>query len=145
MGILRFTVPGQPVPKGRARAAMRGGRMVHYTPDKTVAYERRVQAACEEAMAVAGLAGSGGPIEGAVSVQVVVTFEVPASWSKAKRLKALSGELMHTSKPDIDNVLKAVFDGCNGVLWKDDSQVCDLRASKGYGEVPKVEVVVEWL
>ena len=138
MAMLRFTVPGQPVAKGRARSAIRGGRIAHYTPDKTAAYERRVRSACMEVMEAAGIVE---PIKGAVSVQLVATFEIPASWSKAKRSEAD----MHTIKPDLDNVVKAVFDGCNGVVWLDDCQVCSLVASKGYGSSPSVEVVVEWL
>lgn len=94
-----------------------------------------------DAMEHAGLAE---PIKGAVSAHMVATFEVPDSWSKAKREAAD----MHIIKPDLDNVVKAVFDGCNGVIWVDDCQVCEIRASKGYsgllGDVG-VQVTVEWL
>jgi len=138
MAVLRFTVPGQPVAKGRARSAVRGGRVVHYTPVKTMDYERRVRLAAQDAMEVLGRDVL---IAGAVSVRLVATFEIPASWSKAKR----SAADMHTIKPDLDNVVKAVFDGCNNAVWLDDCQVCALDASKGYGTVPGVEVVVEWL
>lgn len=142
MAMLRFTVPGQPVAKGRARSAIRGGRIAHYTPDKTAAYERRVRSACMEVMEAAGIVE---PIKGAVSVQLVATFEIPASWSKVKRNQALSGDLLHITKPDLDNVIKAVFDGCNSAIWVDDCQVCSLVASKGYGSAPSVEVMIEWI
>jgi len=33
-------------------------------------------------------------------------------------------------KPDIDNVLKLVMDALNGVAWKDDCQVTDVRIKK---------------
>jgi Holliday junction resolvase RusA-like endonuclease len=116
--------------------------MVHYTPEKTAAYERAVRQACMEAMEAAGITVA---VDGAVAVRLNVCFEVPESWSKAKRSKAEAGEMLHTTKPDIDNIVKAVFDGCNGVIWKDDSQVCDLRACKGYSVVTGVHVVVEWM
>lgn len=35
-----------------------------------------------------------------------------------------------TTKPDIDNVLKAVLDALNGVAYKDDSQVVEVRVVK---------------
>ena len=35
-------------------------------------------------------------------------------------------------KRDVDNLSKAVLDGCNGVLWEDDTQIIDLHLTKGY-------------
>jgi Holliday junction resolvase RusA-like endonuclease len=39
----------------------------------------------------------------------------------------------HVKKPDLDNVVKAIMDALTTAgAWKDDSQVADLHASKGY-------------
>lgn len=35
-----------------------------------------------------------------------------------------------TSKPDLDNLAKAVMDSLNGVCWIDDAQVCRIVLSK---------------
>ena len=51
----------------------------------------------------------------------------------------------HTGKPDLDNVLKAVFDAMNNWAWKDDSQIWSVVASKwvcGGDESPRVEVAI---
>jgi Holliday junction resolvase RusA-like endonuclease len=48
----------------------------------------------------------------------------------------------HISRPDIDNVVKAILDGLNGVVFADDAVVAQLVASKHYGE-ERVEVQVE--
>ena len=48
-------------------------------------------------------------------IQVVVYIAVPKSWSKKK--KAEMDEKPHRSKPDADNLLKAVVDG----MFKEDS------------------------
>ena len=53
------------------------------------------------------------------------------------------GLLRPTTKPDIDNVIKAVLDGLNGVAYADDSQVVALSASKCYSDDPRVVVIVE--
>ena len=53
---------------------------------------------------------------------------------------ALEGEIYPTTKPDKDNVIKAVYDGINGIVWKDDVQVVDGCQRKRYGEVPGVKV-----
>lgn len=37
-------------------------------------------------------------------------------------------------KPDVDNLAKAVMDGLNNHLWKDDSQVIDLRVTKRWAK-----------
>ena len=67
---------------------------------------------------------------------------MPTSWSGKKQRQALAGEVMPTSKPDADNVVKAVFDGLNGVLWRDDVLVVDLRVRKRYSATPCVRVEV---
>jgi Holliday junction resolvase RusA-like endonuclease len=56
-------------------------------------------------------------------VNLHIDCAVPASGSKKKQRAALAGEIFPTTKPDKDNVIKAVYDGCNGVLWRDDVQV----------------------
>jgi Holliday junction resolvase RusA-like endonuclease len=48
----------------------------------------------------------------------------------------------HVSRPDIDNIVKAILDGLNGVVFADDASVAQLVASKEYGE-ERVEVQIE--
>lgn len=43
---------------------------------------------------------------------------------------------------DADNVLKAVCDGMNGVVFKDDSQAVSVVLAKRYGETPRLRVMV---
>lgn len=35
-------------------------------------------------------------------------------------------------KVDVDNLVKTVMDSLNGVVWKDDDQVIELKAKKHY-------------
>jgi Holliday junction resolvase RusA-like endonuclease len=132
-----FTVPGTPVAKGRPRSFIRNGHVGHYTPEKTVRYESLV--AHEAAVAMAG----GSPVEGAVRLCVMAYFPIPASWPKWRKEAALSGAEQVAKKPDIDNVVKAVKDGMNGVAWRDDCQVVSLVANKEYSDRPRVEVTFE--
>jgi Holliday junction resolvase RusA-like endonuclease len=132
---ISFTVPGQPVAKARPRISTRGGMVRTFTPAKTVGFEGRVAFAAQEAMRGRNL------IEGPVSLSVTVLLPIAQSWSGKKKLAAQSGNLRPCSRPDLDNYVKAVCDGCNMVVWKDDSQVVNLTASKAYGP-PSVQVVV---
>jgi len=132
--VISFIVPGQPHGKGRAKIVKIGGFSRMATPQKTVAYEGLVAMAAKQAL-------HGRPLlEGPVDVQLEIRCQVPASWSQKKQRMALAGEIRPTTKPDADNVVKAVFDGCNGVLWRDDVQVCDLRVKKRYSADPGVTV-----
>lgn len=131
-----FTVPGKPVGKGRPRAATRGKHVTLYTPEATAAYESTVALAASQAMADQPL------ILGPVDVLMRILLPVPASWSQKKQREALAGAIVPTTKPDMDNVVKAVFDAINGVVWHDDTQVADLRVQRRYGATPGVSVVV---
>lgn len=134
--MIRFVVPGIPVAKGRPKISTWGGRARAYTPAKTVAYEGLVAMAGQEAM------DGTPPIDGPVSVDIVAWFPIAPSWSKKKRQAAVDGKLRHTSRPDGDNLLKAIGDGLNNVVWRDDSQIAEARVSKRYGDVPGVAVTV---
>ncbi len=136
MRAVRFTIPGPAVGKGRPRVGKIGNHARLFTPQKTVSYEGLVAHSAMAAMA-------GQPIfDEAVSCRLEITCAVPASWSQKKQRAALAGELFPTSKPDIDNVLKAVFDGLNGVLWRDDVLVVNCSSQKRYGNTPCVWVEV---
>jgi Holliday junction resolvase RusA-like endonuclease len=83
--------------------------------------------------------GSQDPLDTPIALSVRVYKTIPVSWSKAKRQQAESGDLRPVNKPDIDNYIKAVMDAGNGILWVDDSQVCELHSIKVYGS-PRIEV-----
>ena len=53
------------------------------------------------------------------------------------------GQIKATKKPDIDNVIKSVLDGLNGVAYEDDKQVVKLTANKYYGVQPRVEITIK--
>ncbi len=137
MTIVRFEVPGTPVGKGRPKVSTRGGKFARmYTPEKTASYEGLIALSARQAM------GGRPLIDGPVDVSLMIRLAVPASWSKKKQAAALAGQALPTKKPDADNVLKAVFDGMNGVVWVDDVQACGVVLRKRYAETPGVTVVV---
>lgn len=134
--MIAFTVPGQPQGKGRPRIGKIGQHARMFTPAKTVAYEGLVAHAAQLALA-------GRPLfDAAVGCNVFIDCQVPASWSGKKQRAALAGEVLPEFKPDADNVVKAIFDGLNGVLWRDDVLVVDLRVRKRYAAAPCVRVEV---
>jgi Holliday junction resolvase RusA-like endonuclease len=131
-----FSVPGPPVGKGRPRFARRGNHIATYTPEKTASYENLVKVKAQEAM-------SGEPPFETSAVLYASLFVVPpASWSKKKREKALMWDIDPTSKPDIDNVLKCLCDSMNGIVFRDDKQVCEVHICKRYDNAARADVKV---
>lgn len=134
-----FDVPGVPVAKGRPRITTRGGKVRSFTPPKTVAFESLVAEAAEKAMDGAE------PLQGPVSLSLFVQLPIPQSWPLKRKRAALDGEQQPCGRPDLDNYVKAISDGGNGILWRDDSQITLLSATKRYAETPGVYVEVEAL
>lgn len=130
---LEFIVPGDPVSKGRPRFTRSGHT---FTPEATVRYENLVRVSFSEQYP------NHTPLSQGISLTVHSYFRVPASWSKKKAMQALSGEIQKTTKPDLDNVLKAITDGLNGVAWADDAQINHIQATKRYSDRPRTEVII---
>ena len=131
-----FIVPGEPQGKGRAKIVRIGGFSRMATPQKTVAYEGLVSHAAQQAMSGAAM------FLGPCRIELDVLCSVPASWSQKKQREALEGSTRPAKKPDADNVLKAVCDGINGVVWKDDVQAVEVLLRKVYAATPGVRVRV---
>lgn len=128
-----FTVDGEPRGKGRPRF-MRTGHT--YTDDKTRAYECAVRHAALEAVGC-------DPIEGPVEVEIRAFMAPPKSASKRTLGEMIMGFLKPTKKPDIDNIVKIVMDGMNGIAYEDDAQVTTLTIRKRWRLDPSVEVIVK--
>lgn len=74
-----------------------------------------------------------------ISMVAEFVFKAPKSWSKKKR----ENTKLHTTRPDIDNLVKAVKDSLNGVAYCDDSQICDIYATKKYGDEDRICIYIE--
>ncbi|KUZ98108.1 endodeoxyribonuclease RusA [Burkholderia ubonensis] len=133
---VEFVVPGKPVAKGRPRFARQGAHVRTFTPEATERYENLVKIAAGAAMR-----GSA-PYEGPVRMVVHIGLPIPTSWSAKRQAAAAAGLIGATKKPDASNVLKAVEDGMNGVVYVDDGQVVDQWVSKRYVRAPGVRVEV---
>lgn len=139
MSEVSFIVPGTPVAKGRPRFARRGNYVTAYTPKKTANYESLVRIYASQAMQGVAV------IAGAVSVSICLFIAPPASWSKKKKESAILGEIYPTSRPDAENIAKAINDACNALVWADDSQIVDQFVSKRYSESARAVVQVKAL
>lgn len=128
-----ITIPGKPRGKGRPRFSRATGST--YTDDATAVYENLVKTIW---MTVVGER-----LSGELSVSIEAHYAIPTSKPKKMQVAMRDGSVRPTTKPDIDNVIKAVLDGLNGVAYADDAQVVEISASKCYSDDPRVVVIVK--
>ncbi len=133
--VLHFIVPGNPQGKATARSSPYSIRP--YTPDKTRDYMNLIKMFAQRAVT------RDWNLTDVFVVQINAYFEIPKSWPKWRQQAAAEGLIPHTSKPDGDNITKAVCDALNGVVWTDDSRVYHKEIVKLYTDKePCVEVTV---
>ena len=133
---IEFTVYGEPVAQGRPRATTINGRVKMYDPKKSSEYKNYIRL-------VASQHAPKELLDGPLQLDVKIYKPTLKSFSKKKKEMAEQGVLRPTTKPDVDNYVKAIKDALKNVIWKDDSQVVDLQVSKYYSEKPRIEVKIE--
>lgn len=134
--MITFTVYGEPQGKGRPKFTLTGHA---YTPERTKTYEAEIVASFRREFPDFVRWEKGVPLR----VRIKAVYGIPKSDSGLTAARKASGEIRPTKKPDADNVEKIVLDAINGIAWKDDAQVVDLRTTKVYGEIPRVEVEID--
>lgn len=130
-----FNVLGRPVPKARPRSSSRSRK--HYTPDKTVEYERQVKLTALSASKRFGFKKTARPIR----MRLEIIMPIPSGWTKWKAQAARDGIVCHTAKPDSDNIAKSIRDACEGVIYANDSQICAEVILKRYARKGEREMV----
>jgi len=132
--MVSFIIPGECVPQARPRfQATRYG--VHtYEPEKCRKYKERVKACAMAAMR------DRVPMGGAIGVLIRTYRHYPKRMTKEQRKHP--EDMPPVTRPDVDNLAKAVLDGMNGICYMDDAQITTLTVSKEYGEEPYVRVEI---
>lgn len=134
----KFVVSGEPVGKGRPRFTRIGGYVRAYEPKKTKTYEELVKKSFIEQYPNYKTIPQGK----AIALFVDLDYKIPKGTSKKNRQLMLDNQIKPTKKPDIDNVLKSICDGLNGVAWYDDSQITTVCMVKGYSNEPKAIITI---
>ena len=119
--------------KARPRLTRRG---IAYTPAHTRKYEAHGRLAAQQVM------GDRPPLEAPVRLELLVELPIPISWSIRRRAAAVTGDIVPTSRPDLDNFLKAILDAINSIVVADDAQVVEAYAKKKFGIAPKMVATI---
>lgn len=116
--MIKILIEGEPIPAARPRFS---GRRA-YQPKRNVEYRQIIQTSARQAMKGAE------PMTGELSAVVKL-------YRKYKRAAKIFG--------DVDNHLKALFDGLNQIAFVDDSQICRCVVEKFTDkERPRTEIEI---
>jgi Holliday junction resolvase RusA-like endonuclease len=147
--ILDFFVPGTPIPKGSAKAFVvkgkNGGKpraiVTQDNGDKQKPWASAISYTAMQEMSFQK------PVAGPVYLTLHFTMpRVKSHFGTGKNATVLKNDApyWHTSKPDLDKLIRCVKDALTGIVWNDDSQVCFIvSASKRYCKRPGVRIKVE--
>jgi Holliday junction resolvase RusA-like endonuclease len=131
---MKIFISGEPIAQPRVKVSTRGGFARAYTERDHPIH------AYKQAIRLAYVNAGGEVLEGPVSVRIVCLFERPKSHSKKRRQQREP----KTTKPDLDNVGKAILDALNEIAYNDDGQVCRLTVEKWYvGPYDSVGTIIE--
>lgn len=136
--ILSFAIFGEPKAKQADRTFRRGEFIGHYQPKIVLNYCDSVRCQVAQAMIDAGIS----VIDGAIHLTAKFYFCKP----KSRQRKATVGiDLVKTTRPDLDNLEKAVLDGMKGILFRDDAQVWKVDKEKWETDgQARTEITAEW-
>jgi Holliday junction resolvase RusA-like endonuclease len=117
---------GKPVPAARARVLRRGFAFNPKEKEKKLAQEKISELYKSEIL------------DEPLRVELSFQMQIPKSLSKKKRSELIGSP--HVIKPDCDNLAKFTLDVMNGIIYRDDSCVFDLKSTKTYSNEPKTTI-----
>ena len=136
---IEFTVLGEPSAQMRHRTVSKGN--FHSTYDPSAAIKKNFLLTVQNKAPKE-------PITSPIGLTVIFYMPRPkahyCTGKKADMLKDTAPEY-HTSRPDVDNFCKLIFDALNGIFWKDDCQICRLFSEKLYSESPRTYILIQTL
>ena len=120
--MIKFFAQGDPRPQGSMRAF--NNRIVHNKSPELMAWRKVVGEAAKTVGCI--------PIDGPIIIFMRFILKRPKT---VKRKHP-------TVPPDTDKLVRSVLDALTKIAYIDDSQVIELTATKEYGDVPGVEIVI---
>jgi Holliday junction resolvase RusA-like endonuclease len=136
--VLHLRVEGEAKAQGRPRAFQRGGQVRVYNPSTAEYWKSQIAMECKLLPR---------RIDGPIIIDILWLFQMPKS-KRTKKWQASELRLPMTSKPDRDNLDKAVLDTLTSIgVIVDDARVFDGRLTKLYAaptDAPGAEIAITY-
>jgi len=120
--VIRIQISMEPVPKGRPRTTVQGGRVWTFTPAKTKKAQDFIRERLERHQ------------DKCFGAHIPVMLTAVFYRTKSKYLTRR--ETMPVRKPDLDNFNKLLLDSINGILVADDAQITTCHLRKRWTDKP---------
>ena len=124
--MIEFRIAMLPRGQGRPRATVRGKHAGLYEAKEDVQHKQTIAS-------LAAPHCPRSPLDGALSLRVLAIMPRPATLCGRSKRTGLPlqdpGRRWHTSKPDGDNLIKAVADALRN-FWRDDAQIAHMECQK---------------
>lgn len=134
--MIKLVVLGEPKPQPRPRFFKAGEHIRSYDPAKK---DKQTFAGILQAQAPKE------PISGPISLEMTFYMARPkghyGTGKNAGILKKNAPE-WHTSRGDLDNLIKMGTDSMNKIFYRDDAQIAELFCKKIYSENPRTEIII---
>ncbi len=131
-------IPGKPVPQPRPRAMRlpHNGGIRIYEPAHATAWKATI---ATHMRALNPVLIESGPVR----MDLMFVIKRPKSHLTKKGVRRKGAPITPVGRNvgDVDNLAKAVLDACNGILYRDDSQVIHLGVVKTYSSKPGVQII----
>ncbi len=136
--VLNFKILGEPKPKQSFRATIRAGHIHAYQPES-------VEGATDDILTqvIAQLPQGHIPWDGGIKVQMQFIFPFTQALRKNKAVMESyksGNKVLKTTKPDLDNLEKLVYDAMAYRVYVNDSQICNKFSEKIYGDIPGINI-----
>ncbi len=132
-----IVIPGEPIPKARARIFKKGKKSIAYDPQSDL--KEYVRNKIKYELKMATLRNECLLNKDFIEMDMEFYMPIPKSTSKSLKEK-MKQESYHNRKPDASNLYKFYEDCANGVLYHDDSQIVKGSFKKIYSENPRTVI-----
>jgi len=135
--ILQFTVPGKAEPRGsKTIGKTTSGRA--FIRDDNAKSKNFMSHVADHAF-LAAYAASLKPVTDAIGMEVVI-YRARPKGHHGKRGLLPSAPPFPGTKPDLTKVIRGIEDACKGIVFADDSLICEHKTRKAWGSPERTEV-----